>query len=157
MSQNAIPAALLCGLLLSAASTASAGPYGDALGRCMVKSITAEEKTTLLRWTFFMLAAHPALRDASAITPEQRSAISKKTAKILERLLTQSCAAETLQATRHEGAVGVQTSVAVLNQLALTNLLVTKEVTDALTECIYFMDREKLKTVMVPQEKSPRP
>jgi hypothetical protein len=153
MSRNALASALICAFLLSFASTASAGPYGDALGKCLVKSITTEEKTTLLRWTFFMLAAHPKLRDASATTPEQRTALSKRTAKILERLLTQSCAAETLQASRKEGAVGLQTSLAVLNQLALTDLLVTKEVTDALTECIYFVDREKLKKVVVPQEK----
>jgi hypothetical protein len=153
MAKNAFVPVMMFVFLVCVTPAASAGPYGDALGKCLAKSITPEEKTTLLRWSFFMFAAHPAVRDGSSVTPEQRTAISKKTAKIIERLLTQSCAAESRAASKHEGASGLGTSFGLLSQLAITDLLAHKDVTEALTECIQFVDRDKLKQVIVTQER----
>lgn len=152
MARTALASALLCALLLSVAPAASAGPHGEALSKCLVKSITAEEKLTLLRWSFFMFAAHPAVEKDSAITPEQRSAMSKKAAKVIERLLTQSCAAESLAASKHEGASGLQTGFALLSQRAINDLVMSPEVSAAMTECIQFIDREKLRKVVVQKE-----
>ena len=44
--------------LFATAPSALAGPYADALGKCLVGATTAAEKTTLVRWMFSIMSLH---------------------------------------------------------------------------------------------------
>jgi len=129
--------------LFATAPSALAGPYADALGKCMVGATTAAEKTTLVRWMFAMIALHPDVQTSSAITREQRIALSKQTAQLFQRLLTESCGKEAREAIRYEGVSTVESSFALLGQVAGRELLANPKVEEGLAEFIAPVNREK--------------
>ena len=91
-------------LFLPVVQSASAGPYGDTLAKCLVKSTIPAERAAMLRWWFAMLSLHPDVKDVAAVTAEQRTAASKETARIVQRLLTESCPCETREAINAGGS-----------------------------------------------------
>ena len=111
-----LPALIFVLLIFSTVSPAFAGPYADALGKCMVGATTGAEKTTLIRWMFAMMALHLNVQSSSAVTPEQRGALAKQTAQLFERLLTEPCRKEAREAIRYESASTIQSSFTLLGQ-----------------------------------------
>jgi hypothetical protein len=137
--------ALLGLLLLFSARAASAGPYGDTLGKCLVSSTTSTEKTTLVRWMFAMMALHPDVQSSSSITPEQRAQLTKETAQLFQRLLIESCRNETREAIKYEGEATIQTSFSLLGQVAARELFLNPKVSGGLSELEKYIDGKKLK------------
>ena len=143
-TERLIRTALVTGLFLfAAAPSALAGPYADALGKCLVGATTAAEKTTLVRWMFSIMSLHPDVQTSSAVTPHQRIAIAKQTAQLVERLLTESCGKEAREAIRYEGVSTVDSSFALLGQVAGRELLANPKVEEGLAEFIAPVNREK--------------
>ncbi len=143
---------LLTLVVLAAAPRALAGPYTDELGKCLVESTTPAEKTALVRWIFAMMALHPDVQSVSAVTPQQRTAISKQTAQLFQRLLTEACATEVRQAIRYEGQATIQTSFQLLGQVAARELFMHPKVADGLTEFAKYVDQDKIKELTAPQK-----
>ena len=129
-----LPALILVLLIFNTVSPAFAGPYADALGKCMVGATTGPEKTTLVRWIFAMMALHPDVQSSSAVTPEQRGALSKQTAQLFQRLLTESCLKEAREAIRYEGASTIQSSFSLLGLVATRELFTDPKVNECLAE-----------------------
>lgn len=123
---------------------ALAGPYGDALGKCLVGASTSAEKTVLVRWMFAMMSLHPDVQSAAAMTPEQRTEVSKQTAKLFERLLTQACATEAADAVRYEGASTIESSFNLLGQVAARELFSHPNVSGGLSEFAQYLDQKRL-------------
>ncbi len=136
--------------VLAAAPRASAGVYGDALGKCLVDSTTPAEKTALVRWMFSMMALHPEVRSGSAVTPKQRTELSKKTAQLFERLLTQACQSQAREAIRYEGPATIQTSFQLLGQVAAAELFSHPKVAEGLSEFSKYVDEKKIKELIKP-------
>jgi len=144
---------LVFGLLFFAiGQSASAGPYGDALAKCLVSATTPAEKTTLVRWMFAMVTLHPDVADISGVTPEQRTALSKEVGQLFERLLTQSCAKEAREAIRYEGTTALETSFAVLGQVAARELFAHPKVSEGMSEFTKYIDEKKIEDLVAPQE-----
>lgn len=137
-------------VVLAAASPVWAGPYGDSLGKCLVASTAAAEKTALVRWMFAMMALHPDVQSSSAVTPAQRTAMSKETAQLFQRLLTEACAPQTREALRYEGQSTIQTSFSLLGQVAARELFTNPKVAEGLSELSKYMDENKLKELAAP-------
>src|SRR5436190_10739330 len=109
-------------LSLSIAVSAAAGPYGDTLGKCLVSSTTSVEKTALIQWMFATLSLHPDVKSLSSVTPQQRSDVNKSMARLFERLMTESCARETREAVKYEGAGTIENAFSLLGEAAMREL-----------------------------------
>lgn len=138
--------------LLLPFKTASAGPYGDTLAKCVVESTTSAEKTSLIRWMFTMMALHPDVQGLASISAEQRTAATKETAQLFERLLTETCATETKNAVKYEGPVAIQTSFSLLGQVAVRELFSNPAVAGGLAELEKHVDQQKMKKITEPSQ-----
>ena len=109
-------------LTLLTASPAHAGPYSDELGKCLVASTTTADKGALVKWMFATAALHPAVKSIASVTPAERTGFNRDTARLFERLVTESCKAQTLEAMKYEGAVALQVAFQLLGQVAAREL-----------------------------------
>ena len=105
-------------LLMSFASCAHAGPYGDDLSKCLVQSTTSEDKTLLVRWIFHALALNPTIAPMTEIPADKREEVDRKTAAMFEKLLAETCRTETQQAIKYESSAAVGESFKLLGQVA---------------------------------------
>ncbi|MES2896014.1 MAG: hypothetical protein V4759_08290 [Pseudomonadota bacterium] len=104
-------------------STSTAGVYADDLSRCLVKSSTEGDKTALMQWMFSAFAANPAVKPMSSITPEQRDALDRKAAQLMQRLVLDDCRKETIEAWKYEGASTLETGFTALGEVAARGLM----------------------------------
>jgi hypothetical protein len=139
-------------VVLGAAPRAYAGPASDTLGNCLVDATTPAEKRALVRWIFAMAALHPGVQDGSTVTDEQRTAMSKEAARLIERLLTEACFAEARAALESEGEAAIQSSFEMLGAVAAQELLSHPRVSEGLAEVGKYLDEEKLEK-LVPKKK----
>ena len=141
-------ARLLVFLSLLVSTSGFAGPYGDALGKCLVSSTSPAEKTTLIRWMFATLSLHPDVQSMSAVSLQQRTSVNKDTARLFEKLLTVSCARETKEAVKYEGATTIESAFSLLGQVAMRELFANPRVAAGLEEWSKGVDQDKLKKVL---------
>lgn len=135
----------ICGVLVA---PASAGPYGDTLAKCLVKSTSAADKSTLVQWMFVTVALHPDVRRLSAASDAQRDELNMRTAKLFEALLTESCLAETREALRYESESTIESSFSVLGQVASRELFANPAVASGLAEFGKYLDAQKLQRLL---------
>lgn len=142
-------AALLLTMAAASSSNAAlAGPYSDELSKCLVVSTTADDKNALVKWMFATAALHPAVKSIASITAEERSRSTRTTARLFERLLTETCLAQTQQALKYEGALALQTGFQMLGQVAARELFADPSVAAGLAEFEAHLDRNKLEQAL---------
>lgn len=124
---------------------AFAGPYGDDLAKCLVKSTTAEDKTMLVQWMFATMALHPDVKAMAAVSNDQRDKVNLGTAKMFETLLTKTCVAEAKQAIQYEGGSTIETSFSVLGQVAARELFSHPAVAAGNAEFAKHIDADAIK------------
>jgi hypothetical protein len=136
-------------LLASAFATpTSAGPYGDDLAKCLVKSSSDADRNMLVKWFFAGAALHPEIRDIATITEAQREALNRQAAALFERLLTQACKTELQEAVKYEGAVVFRSSFQVLGQVAGQGLFSHPAVNAGMQDFTKYLDMGKLAALM---------
>lgn len=131
---------------------ASAGLYGDDLGKCLVKSTTTADKHTLVRWLFSLAALHPDLKSIASISAEQRDEINKSVGALFERLLTVSCKTEAQQALLFEGPSTFESSFQILGQVAGHELFSDPLVSSGMEGMLKYVDQEKFKELAPPKK-----
>lgn len=125
-----------------------AGPYTDALSKCMVDSTTEADKGDLVRWLFASEAQHPEVASLLTITPEQRADMSSRVAVLFERLLTRDCRSQFQDARRNEGEETVSRSFALLARAAMGDLIENPTVSSALASVDSYLDKQKIAAVI---------
>ena len=140
----------LAAVLLGTSQLATAGPFGDDMARCMVNSTSPEDRTLFVQWLFTMLSLHPDLSAMSAVSAKQREDISRKTGALLERLLLESCHAQTQQAIQNEGPQVIQSAFQVLGQVAARGLLTEPHVLAGVKDIGKYVDEKKLEALTTP-------
>lgn len=95
---------------------AAAGPQAEALGQCFVNSTTAEEKTTISRWLFIVLAQQAEVRDLANVSAASQQETDRAMARLVERMVTDACRSEAQQMLSQEGPRGLKQSVEVFAQ-----------------------------------------
>lgn len=133
----------LIGCLL-APTHAEAGPYADELSKCLVSSTTAEDRHHLVKWMFCAMAQHPEVRSMSTVTPEQGEQLIAGTARLLERLLTESCLSQAKSAIEFEGPATLPASFKVLGEVAARGLFANPDVSAFSARIGTYVDEEKL-------------
>lgn len=127
---------------LAAASAFAAGPYADELSKCLVRSTTSPDKALLVQWMFATAALHPDVKWMAAVSDSQRTELNKKTAGLIEGLLSHSCLSESRQALKYEGQSTIETSFNVLGQVAARELFANPSVASGLAELAKYVDAE---------------
>jgi hypothetical protein len=136
----------LAGLAFSL--SAHAGLYADDLSRCLVEKTTPEDKNTLVRWVISTTTLHPAVAPIASVSDDTRVRINRETARIFERLLTESCLEQTRQAVRVEGAAAIQAGFQTLGQVAMAELFAHPKVAAALGELDSHIDTNRLRDAL---------
>jgi hypothetical protein len=127
-----------------AAIPAQAGPYGDDMAKCLVRSTTSADRSSLVQWIFAAAAAHPDVKSLVSVSEKQRDGLNRTTAKLFEKLLTASCRKETQAAVKYEGRQTIQTSFNVLGQVAGRELFTDPQVTSSVAGLGQYVDQKKI-------------
>jgi hypothetical protein len=127
---------------------AIASPAGDALGACMVDSLTGKERKQLAQWVFFAMAAHPEIREYSKVTPASEKSINEIIGKLVTRLLTVNCAKQAKAAAKEEGSTAIKGAFELVGAVAMQELMSNKDVTASISGYIKYIDDEKISAIL---------
>lgn len=115
--------AVMCSVLSVAVPTiAQAGPFEDEMASCLVRSTTEADRTSLVRWMFSLAALHPAVESLAVVSASDRAEVNRSAARLVERLLVESCPAQAKDAFRHEGPAVIGGLFRALGQVASQGL-----------------------------------
>jgi hypothetical protein len=92
-------------------------------------------------------ALHPAVGSIASVSDAKRDELNRNAAKIVERLLTESCRSETRNALKHEGSGAFEQSFRVLGQVAGRQLFSDPAVAKSITDFANYLDQQKLKAL----------
>ena len=135
-----ISAFTLCGM----AMTTQASPAQQQLSQCLIESTTAQDKTTVLQWTFAALAQHPDLKAMSQVTAEQKNQLDQNLAQVLQRIVVEQCASQAKAVMQAEGVKGVTESLQALGQETGQEILQQPEIKNQLNGVLKYIDLNKL-------------
>ena len=116
-----IVTAMLAGCLLF--SSAFAGEYATALGKCLYDNTNAADKTTLTQWAFVSLGKTSAAKSIVTIPAEKTNAVDQQAQKLVTRLVATSCSKEATQVALHESSSGLPDAVVALSSRMLADQL----------------------------------
>jgi hypothetical protein len=142
----AIGAAFSFALLVS--HSVLAGPYSDEMAKCLVTSTSEADKNFLVKWMFAAAALHPAVKSISSVSDKQRNELNVKTAKLFERLLTESCKSQVKQAIKYEGQSTIESAFQVLGQVAARGLFSDPSVAGFIAQLGNHVDSKKMESVL---------
>jgi len=138
---------LLPATLCLFALPSEAGLYSDTLARCIVDSTTRDDRMNLVVWMFTAASLHPAVEPISSVTEADIEASNTTIARMMERLLTETCRAETLDAVNNDGPNSIAAAFQVLGQVAGEELFASREVASALAGLETAFDSDKLQSL----------
>lgn len=142
-------------LTLLTAQSATAGPYSDDMAKCLVTSTSEADKNSLVKWMFAAATLHPAVKSISSVTDAQRNELNVKTAKLFERLLTESCKSQVQTAIKYEGQSTIESAFQVLGQVAARGLFSDPSVNGFIAQLGNHIDKHKLESVLNIASKKP--
>lgn len=135
-------------MLTGAAQPAQAGPFGDELAKCLVRSTTPDDKTALVQWIFAVMGMHPQVRQLTLISPEKRNELNKRMGDLMIALLVDRCGKESREAINNEGMGTIETSFNLLGQVAAKELFTDPQVAAGLEDFSKSIDGQKLKALI---------
>ena len=121
-----------------------AGPFGDEMAKCLVKSTNSNDNISLVRWIVRVYGEHPDSNDFINLSINDKEKIDKEIAALFTRLLAQDCRNETKQALNYEGDQVLFTAFQVMGQVAGKELQKDKNVAGAIEQFINYVNYEKL-------------
>jgi len=139
-----LAACLFATLPFLSAGTAFAGPYADALARCVVSHTGEADQVALVRWIIVAYSAHPDVRDIVSVNESLLEPTYRRAAEIFERLLTDDCVAETRDAYRYEGQTALNVAFSFFGQAAARGLVGDSSVQERINAFTEFLDLEKI-------------
>jgi hypothetical protein len=131
-------------VLLLASNFTIASEHSEHLSKCLVTSVTTEEKTALVRWIFGAVASHPGVADISNLTPQTWDEISKSSALVFENLIARKCARESREAILNDGMAGYTSAFETLGTTAMGELMSDPAVIEAMAGLDSHLSQEKL-------------
>lgn len=142
-------AALAAAMVCAFQAPAMAGPYADDMAKCLVKSTSPTDRNDLVKWLFASAVMHPEIKPIASVSQEQRDSLNRTTARLFERLLTESCRAETQNAIKYEGPATFEASFNVLGQVAGRELFSDPNVAQSISGLMNYVDKSKLEAILV--------
>ncbi len=145
-------AALLAATVLGATQMSMASSTVDQLSDCLVKSTTVTDKTAVLQWTFVALSTHPELKQFSQVTEDQKTALDKNVAQVLQRILVEQCSAQTKAVIQADGLQAVGESFQQLGRITGEEIVKNTEVKQQLNGLLRYVDLNKMVTTFLTPE-----
>jgi hypothetical protein len=136
---------LACGSTLC--PPAHAGIYADDLSKCLVKNTSSADKSALVQWMFFAMALNHNVASLTAIPEAKRVETDENTAALFERLLTDSCAAETQDAVKYEGSGAISESFKLLGEVATQEMLTDPAVAKGISNFAQYLDKDRINKI----------
>ena len=150
--QRYMMAVLLGSATLGALPQAQASTAQTQLSDCLVKSITAADKTVVLQWTFTALGSHPDLKQYSNVSETQKENLDKNFASVLQRILVEQCSSQAKAVIQAQGFQAVGESFQELGQITGDEILKTPEVKSQLNAVVKHIDLNKIVTTFLTPE-----
>ena len=127
-------------------SISYAGPYTDDLTKCIIESTTQADRIAFVKWMFYAISMHPAVKSHASISEEQINKASENVTKLLMKLLTESCREKAKKAVKYEGQLAIQNSFQTLGQVAAQEIFTNPEVAKVMSDLEKYIDGEQLKS-----------
>lgn len=143
---------LLAATVLGATQMSMASTAVDQLSDCLVKSTTATDKTAVLQWTFVALSTHPELKQFSQVTEDQKIALDKNVAQVLQRILVEQCSTQTKAVIQADGIQAVGESFQQLGQITGEEIIKNPKVKQQLNGLLRYVDLNKMVTTFLTPE-----
>jgi hypothetical protein len=150
-------AAVGLALALGFSSAAHAGVYGDDLAKCLVKSAGPADQKDFVIWAFAAMSAHPDVQSYATFTDAQRADMTKRVAKLYERLMTVDCRAETIAAMKYEGFPAIEQGFSLLGQVAFRGLMGNPKVAQTFSDLPKYVDIKSFEALGVEAGVKPAP
>lgn len=144
MNLKRLSPCLLALLPMLPLQSVQAGPDADALGHCLVVNSSEDDKLALVTWMFAAMSMHPAVSELAEVSNADREQSLRAMAELTTVLLTERCREEARTAISSEGAIAMQTSFAILGQVAATELFANPQVALGLAALDTFLDHDAL-------------
>ena len=125
-----------------------AGPYSDAVTKCLVEKTSKHDRERLAQWFFVAMASHPSAQPLSAVSESDRAEVSQRAAELFERLLTESCRKETQDAIKYEGQQTINSAFSALGEIAARELMAHPDATAFVSRLSEYLDEDKLNAVL---------
>ncbi|MBF6023305.1 hypothetical protein [Lysobacter niastensis] len=127
---------------------ASAGPYGDDLSKCLVAATTPEDKALLVKWIFSAISLNEDIAPFVSMPASKREALSKETAGLYMRLMTESCRSQLRDAYRYEGSGAIGNAFNLLGQVASQEMFAAPSVAAGLEGLTRHFDQTTLNAAL---------
>ncbi len=144
MKKSAIITLLVAGLSGIPSIPVAAGEASNALGTCMVDSLTGKERKQLAQWIFFAMSYHPEIMTFAKVTEEAKENSDKTVGYLVTRLLTEDCPEQAKLALKMESSVAIQNSFGLVGQVAMQELMTNQDVNMAITSFERYVDKNKI-------------
>lgn len=148
MKQVAATVAAVVLLASSILRPAVAGPYGDDLSKCLVKSTSSEDKSQLVEWIFFSIALNPRVAALTSIPDTKRDEANAKTGELFTRLIADSCKVETQQAVMYEGTAAISGAFQLLGQVAAQEIFADPAVVKGTEAFTKYIDSDRIEKAL---------
>jgi hypothetical protein len=114
------------------------------LGKCIVGSLSAKDRSDLARWVFLSMSTHPDMRQFSNASAESREDTSRAVGVLFTRLMTRDCAGEMQEAARAGAPPVVPSAIQFLTQIGVQELMTSRDVLNTLSSFSRFADKERI-------------
>jgi len=121
----------------------------QALGDCLVASVSEDDKRALVRWIFAMLARHPDVKPLSDIDAAQDEKIVRDAGAVFETLMADTCALQLRAAVRRSGTDAVGKSFERLGETAMGALLQDPDVMAGVAELMQHADTARIQRAIL--------
>lgn len=134
----------------ASSDTAETGAQAQqALGDCLVASVSDDDKRALVRWIFAMLARHPDVKPLSDINAAQDEKIVRDAGAVFETLMADKCALQLRAAVRRSGTDAVGKSFERLGETAMGALLQDPSVMAGVSELMQHADTARIQRAIL--------
>lgn len=131
----------------TAAARAATDPE-RALSDCLLASVSAEDKRTLVMWIFAVMAQHPDVRPLTAIDAAAEERIGRAASAVFQRLITEQCAPQVREVVRRSGTDAIGSSFQKLGEAAMESLLAHPDVANAIPGMLKYADTAAFERVL---------
>lgn len=131
------------------ASVETAVQVQQALGDCLVESVSEDDKRALVKWIFAMLARHPDVKPLSDINAAQDEKIVRDASAVFETLMADKCATQLRAAVRKSGTDAVGKSFERLGETAMGALLQDPNVMAGVAELMKYADTARIERAIM--------
>ena len=124
-------------------SPVHAGPFSDALARCVVEKTENDEKILFIKWMYAGMSKHPQLAGLSTISDRQSKQLSQVTADMVVSLMVDRCTIETQQAIDYEGEQAFVSAFEILGTSSMMELMRNQRVNEYLSNLDQYIDEDE--------------